>query len=69
MAYYEICDAGYTVVKKNGVQAPYGYKGNAWVGFDDQDSLIHKVKTQVKGITFLDSLIIWRFYYFQKSYP
>jgi len=49
LAYYEICDAGYTVVKKNSVQAPYGYKGNAWVGFDDQDSLIHKVKTQVKA--------------------
>jgi len=49
LAYYEICNAGYTVVHDNVVKAPYGYKGSDWVGFDDQDSLAYKVNTQIKA--------------------
>jgi len=49
LAYYEICNAGYTIVEDNVVQSPYGYKGQDWVGFDNQKSLIHKVRTLIKG--------------------
>lgn len=49
LAYYEICNAGYTIVKNNVVKAPYGYKGKNWIGFDDPDSLRYKVQTQIKG--------------------
>lgn len=51
LAYYEICKMGLTVVKDNDVSAPYGYKGDIWVGFDDKASLVHKVKTQIKSKT------------------
>jgi len=49
LAYYEICKAGYTIVKDNAVKAPYGYKKQNWIGFDDADSLRYKVKTQIKA--------------------
>ena len=51
LAYYEICKMGLTIVKDNVVSAPYGYKGDIWVGFDDKASLVHKVDTQIKGKT------------------
>ena len=51
LAYYEICDMGLTIVKDNAVSAPYGYKDDIWVGFDDKASLVHKVDTQIKGKT------------------
>lgn len=49
LSYYEICSEGYTIVEDNAVQAPYGYKDTAWVGFENQASLIHKTKTLIKG--------------------
>merc|ERR1711936_537760 len=49
LAYYEICDAGYTIVRDDKVKAPYGYKGKDWVGFDDPESLTYKAKVLVKG--------------------
>jgi len=49
LAYYEICNAGYTIVKDSVVKAPYGYKGKNWIGFDDPDSLRYKVQTQIKA--------------------
>merc|ERR1712226_794801 len=49
LAYYEICNAGYTIVKDNPAKAPYGYKGKDWVGFDDPESLRFKTATLVKG--------------------
>jgi len=49
LAYYEICTWGFTVVRDNKAMAPYGHKGTEWVGFDDQASLVYKVKSQVKG--------------------
>ena len=35
LAYYEICKMGLTVVNDNAVKAPYGYKGTAWIGYDN----------------------------------
>jgi len=49
LSYYEICSEGYTIVEDNKVQAPYGYKDTAWVGFENQASLIHKTRTLIKG--------------------
>lgn len=50
LAYYEICDWGFSIVKDNPVGAPYGHKGKEWVGYDDEESLVHKVQSQVKGM-------------------
>jgi len=49
LAYYEICKMDLTIVKNNPVDAPYGYKDDIWVGFDDKASLVHKVNTQIKA--------------------
>ncbi|XP_057311442.1 chitotriosidase-1-like [Hydractinia symbiolongicarpus] len=49
LSYYEICKMGLTVVKDNAVKSPYGYKGQDWIGYDDQESLVYKVKTLIKG--------------------
>merc|ERR1712198_749971 len=49
LAYYEICNEGYTIVQDEKVKAPYGYKGKDWVGFDDPASLVYKAKVLVKG--------------------
>ncbi|KAJ7377108.1 hypothetical protein OS493_030702 [Desmophyllum pertusum] len=49
LSYYEICAMGLTVVRDNAVQAPYGFKGDQWVGFDDVVSLTRKVNTLIKG--------------------
>ena len=43
LSYYEICQMGLTMVHDNAVGAPYGYKGNQWVGFDTRESLMTKV--------------------------
>merc|ERR1712033_115779 len=34
LAYYEICNYGYTIVEDNLAKAPYGYKDTDWVGFE-----------------------------------
>ena len=49
LAYYEICNEGYTVVRDDKIKAPYGYKGKDWVGYDDPESLTYKAKVLVKG--------------------
>ena len=38
--------------------APYGHKGTDWVGFDDQASLVYKVKSQVKGLSYVQHFVI-----------
>eukprot|EP00794_Sanderia_malayensis_P010199 gene10199-11247_t len=43
LAYYEICKMPLTIVQDNAAKAPYGYTGNQWVGFDNQQSLMDKV--------------------------
>ncbi|XP_032237466.2 chitinase-3-like protein 1 [Nematostella vectensis] len=57
LAYYEICKRGLTVVHKNKANAPYGYKGKDWIGFDDPNSLVYKIdnvvkKNQLRGVMF-----------------
>lgn len=47
LAYYEICDKikkeGWTVVRdRKGRIGPYAFKGDQWVGFDDQAMIHHK---------------------------
>lgn len=47
MSYYEICDFLHedntTLVWDNEQQVPFAYRGNQWVGFDDERSLKTKV--------------------------
>lgn len=49
LAYYEICNAGYTVVKDNVVKAPYGYKDKDWIGYEDPESIAYKARTLIKA--------------------
>lgn len=48
MSYYEICDFlqedNTTLVWDNEQQVPFAYRGDQWVGFDDERSLKTKVK-------------------------
>ena len=48
LSYYDICTMGLTVVQDSTVEAPYGYKEDQWVGFDDQESLTLKVNSLIK---------------------
>ncbi|XP_068718578.1 chitinase-3-like protein 1 [Montipora capricornis] len=56
LSYYEICKMGLTVVQHNAVKAPYGYKGDQWVGYDDEDSLKQKVKSVIKENNLLGAM-------------
>jgi len=49
LAYYEICRMGLTTVSDSPVLAPYGYKGQNWVSYDDSTSLRRKVQSEIKG--------------------
>uniref|UniRef100_A0A7M5XHV2 chitinase n=2 Tax=Clytia hemisphaerica TaxID=252671 RepID=A0A7M5XHV2_9CNID len=52
IAYYEICQKikqGMTVVETSSAGATYGYLGNYWVGYDSEASMIHKVRSLIKG--------------------
>ncbi|GAB6027330.1 Chitinase 2 [Chamberlinius hualienensis] len=48
LGYNEICvdlqEGGWTVEFDEYYQAPYAYKGNQWVGYDDPDSIAEKCK-------------------------
>ncbi|XP_071036118.1 probable chitinase 10 isoform X2 [Parasteatoda tepidariorum] len=47
LAFFEVCDflkSGAILVWDNEQMVPYAYKGNQWVGFDDQRSLKTKVQ-------------------------
>ena len=60
-SYYEVCALiknGMTVKRDNVVKAPYGYRGNYWIGYDDEESLTYKVNQLIigKGIS---SLILY----------
>ena len=48
LAYYEICQMPLKVVQDYSVGAPYGYNGDMWVGFENEDSLREKVKVVIK---------------------
>lgn len=61
MSLYEICtnqQNGWTVVTDpTGKMGPYGYKGKQWVGWDDIDMVITKVKYAMnKG---LGGIMFW----------
>jgi GH18 family chitinase len=46
LAYYEICQKlqqGWTRVWNEEQKVPYAYNGNEWVGYEDVESLNHKV--------------------------
>ena len=47
LSYYEVCDflhePNTTLVWDNEQQVPFAYRGNQWVGFDDERSLRTKV--------------------------
>ena len=47
---------GLTVVQDSVVKAPYGYKGDQWVGFDDQNSLSLKVNSLIKDKNLLGAM-------------
>jgi len=51
LSYYEICSAGYTIVEgeDNVAGSPYGYKGTAWVGFENKKSLVNKARNLIKA--------------------
>ncbi|XP_073972608.1 chitinase 6 isoform X2 [Rhodnius prolixus] len=61
LAYYEICSKvkdGWTVVHpKNTAMGPYAYKGNQWVGYDDEN--IVRRKSQYVNEKHLGGIMIW----------
>lgn len=56
LSYYEICTMGLTVVQDNTVKAPYGYKGDQWVGYDDEMSLTLKANSLIKEKNLLGAM-------------
>jgi len=56
LSYYEICTMGLTVVQDITVKAPYGYKGDQWVGFDNQKSLTLKVNSLIREKNLLGAM-------------
>ncbi|XP_071956954.1 chitinase-3-like protein 1 [Antedon mediterranea] len=60
MSYYEVCDmlnTGGTSVPDETLQAPYAYKGNQWVGYDNVNSI--NVKTQWIKDNGYGGVIVW----------
>ena len=53
---YEICTMGLTVVEETEVEAPYGYTGDQWVGYDDETSLVLKVDNLIKEKNLLGAM-------------
>ena len=53
---YEICTMGLTVEEDTEVEAPYGYRDDQWVGYDDQTSLLLKVSTLIAGKNLLGAM-------------
>jgi len=47
LPYHDICNSGFTMVKNTTAGAPYAYHGEKWLSFDDMDSLLYKVRSQV----------------------
>lgn len=56
LSYYEICNKGLTVVQDNPAKAPYGYKDDQWVGYDDEESLKLKVNSLIKEKNLLGAM-------------
>lgn len=56
LSYYEICNKELTVVQDNAARAPYGYKDDQWVGYDDEESLKLKVNSLIKEKNLLGAM-------------
>lgn len=51
-AYYEICELiknGMKVNNRNPAEAPFGFLGDYWVGYDDEQSITNKINKLIKG--------------------
>merc|ERR1712063_216923 len=60
--YNEICDRfisdpGWNIVRDPFYQAPYAYKGNLWIGYDDEESM--KAKAQYATYMGLGGAMVW----------
>lgn len=56
ISYYELCKLPMTVVEDKAIQAPYGYYGDQWIGFDNVASLTRKVDVLIKGKDLLGAM-------------
>jgi len=61
LGYNEICDkvllpGDWTIVREEHVFAPYAYKGNQWIGYDDEESIATKcdwvIDEELAGVFF-----------------
>lgn len=61
MAYYEICEKikvnGWTEEYDTNAQAPYAYKEDQWVGYDNVKSITYK--TQYAKSSSLGGIMFW----------
>lgn len=63
LGYNEVCEmflkdpTGWTVVRDPYYQAPYAYKGNVWIGYDDKESL--KAKAEYAMSMNLGGAMVW----------
>ncbi len=61
MSYYEICENinknGWTQAYDNSYKVPYAYKGNQWVGYDNQASI--KLKAEYAVAKNLGGIMFW----------
>ena len=49
LAFYEICGMQLNVVNENRARASYGFRGQTWVCFDNEESLRYKVTSLIKS--------------------
>ena len=52
ISYHEICfklSNGMVILQNNKASAPYAYKDNQWIGFDNEISMRYKANTLIKG--------------------
>ena len=58
LSYYEVCTTSFDkVVKKNKALAPYGYKDDQWIAYDDPASV--KLKAQIIVDMNLKGFMVW----------
>lgn len=57
LPYHDICNSGFTMVKNTTAGAPYAYHGEKWISFDDRDSLLYKVRSQIIGKCFYSFIV------------
>lgn len=57
LAYYEVCQQSWTIIRDEYYHAPYGYRDNQWVGYDDPDSI--REKCQFSTSLGLGGAMVW----------